>query len=55
VAPDYKIVSRRAGHIGKIWNDSTFANEELGWKAETALEETLASARKWEMKVWGVD
>jgi UDP-glucose 4-epimerase len=52
---NYKIVGRRAGDIEKIWADTTFANEELGWKAETGLEETLASAWKWEKKVRGIN
>jgi len=48
---NYKIVGRRAGDIEKIWADTTFANEELGWKAEKDLEETLLSAWEWEKKV----
>lgn len=52
---NYKIVGRRAGDIEKIWADTTFANEELGWKAETSLEETLASAWKWEKKLRNID
>jgi UDP-glucose 4-epimerase len=44
----YKIVGRRAGDIEKVWADTAFANEELGWKAEKTLEETLLSAWKWE-------
>ncbi len=48
---NYKIVARRAGDIEKIWADTTFANEELGWKAEKGLEETLLSAWNWEKKV----
>ncbi len=48
---NYKIVARRAGDIEKIWADTTYANEELGWKAEKELEETLISAWKWEKKV----
>lgn len=48
---NYKIVDRRAGDIEKIWADTTFANKELGWKAEKGLEETLLSAWKWEKKV----
>lgn len=51
---DYKIVDRRAGDIEKIWADTTFANEELGWKAETSLEDTLLSAWKWEKRVRGI-
>ncbi len=50
----YKIVDRRAGDIEKIWADTTFANEELGWKAEKSLEETLLSAWNWEKNVRGI-
>ena len=51
---NYKIVDRRAGDIEKIWADITLANEELGWKAEKGLEETLLSAWKWEKRVRGI-
>ncbi|MFA9391434.1 MAG: UDP-glucose 4-epimerase GalE [Prolixibacteraceae bacterium] len=54
VKVNYKIVPRRAGDIEKIWADTTYANEELGWKAETSLEETLLSAWNWEKKVRGI-
>lgn len=51
---NYKIVDRRAGDIEKIWADTTFANEELGWKAEKELDETLLSAWNWEKRVRGI-
>lgn len=51
---NYRIVERRAGDIEKIWADTTYANEELGWKAETGIEETLLSAWNWEKKVRGI-
>ncbi|MCT4588652.1 MAG: UDP-glucose 4-epimerase GalE [Carboxylicivirga sp.] len=51
----YKIVDRRAGDIEKIWADTTFGNNELGWKAEKTLEETLSSAWAWEKKVRGLN
>ncbi len=51
---NYKIVPRRDGDIEKIWADTTYANEELGWKAEKELEETLLSAWNWEKKVRGI-
>lgn len=51
---NYKIVDRRAGDIEKIWADTTYANNELGWKAEKGLEETLLSAWNWEKKVRGI-
>jgi len=51
---NYKVVDRRTGDIEKIWADTTFANKELGWSAKIGLEETLASAWKWEKKVRGL-
>jgi len=48
---DYKIVGRREGDIVSAYADTTKANNELGWKAETSLENSLASAWKWEQKI----
>ncbi len=45
---NYKVVDRRAGDIVQIWADTTFANDELGWKAEKSLDEMTLSAWKWE-------
>lgn len=47
----HKIVDRRAGDIEKIYADTTFANNELGWKAESTLDETLLSAWKWQENI----
>jgi UDP-glucose 4-epimerase len=44
----YKIVARRPGDIEKVWADTKFANEELGWKAEKGIDEMMESAWKWE-------
>jgi len=44
----YKIVNRRPGDIEKIWADTSFANKELGWKAEKSLDEMMLSAWNWE-------
>lgn len=52
---NYKIVERRAGDVEQIWADTTYANEELGWKAEKELDETLLSAWNWEKRVRGID
>lgn len=52
---NYKIVARRAGDIEQIWADTVYANEELGWRAEKGLEETLLSAWKWEKHVRGIN
>ncbi|NOX48437.1 MAG: UDP-glucose 4-epimerase GalE [Chlorobi bacterium] len=46
---NYKIVERRAGDIEKVWADTTFANSELGWKAEKGIDEMMRSAWKWEL------
>ncbi len=51
---NYKIVGRRAGDIEQIWADTTYANEELGWKAEKELDETLLSAWNWEKNIRGI-
>ena len=51
VKVNYKIVDRRSGDIEQIWADTTYANEELGWKSETSLEDTLISAWEWEKNV----
>jgi UDP-glucose 4-epimerase len=45
---NYKIVGRRSGDIEKVWADTRLANKELGWKAQSTLEETILSAWNWE-------
>ncbi|MBR6251877.1 MAG: UDP-glucose 4-epimerase GalE [Bacteroidales bacterium] len=50
----YKIVARRAGDIEQIYADTTLANNELGWKAQVPIEDTLASAWNWEKHVRGI-
>ena len=47
----HKIVGRRAGDIEKVWADPTYANEVLGWKAETSLADTLRSAWDWQCRL----
>ena len=44
----YKIVGRRPGDIVKVWGNVDKANKVLGWKAETPLEDVLATAWKWQ-------
>lgn len=48
---NYQIVGRRAGDIVKVWADPSYANKELGWKAETPIEDTLRSAWNWQLKL----
>ena len=50
----YQVVDRRPGDVEQIWADTTHANEELGWKAEKGLDETLLSAWNWEKNVRGI-
>lgn len=45
---NYRIVPRRPGDTEKVWADTRFANEELGWKAEKTLDEMMLSAWNWE-------
>ena len=45
---NYKFAPRRPGDVVAIWADTALANEELGWKAERSVEDTLASAWAWE-------
>mgnify|MGYP000319096426 CR=1 FL=1 len=51
----HKIVGRRAGDIEKIWADTSYANRELGWKAERPIEDTLRSAWAWEKRLRGIE
>lgn len=48
---NYKIVGRRVGDIEKIWAQPSHANEVLGWKAKENIEDTMASAWKWQLKL----
>jgi len=48
---NYKVVERREGDVEQVWADTRFANDELGWKAEKGIEETLLSAWTWEKKI----
>ena len=51
---NYKIAPRRPGDVVAIWADTKLANEELGWKAERSLDDTLRSAWAWEKNVRGI-
>lgn len=42
---------RREGDIEKVWGNVDKANKVLGWKAETPVEDVLASAWKWQKKL----
>jgi UDP-glucose 4-epimerase len=48
---NYQIVSRREGDVIEAYANTDKANTVLGWKAQSSLEEALASAWKWELKI----
>lgn len=48
---NYKIVGRREGDIEQIWANPERANKILGWKAQENIEDTMASAWKWQLKL----
>ena len=47
----YQIVGRREGDIEQVWAKPDKANNVLGWKADTPIEDVLLSAWKWEQKI----
>ena len=47
----HKIVGRRAGDIEKVWANPKYANEVLGWKAESSIDDTMRSAWAWQKKL----
>lgn len=47
----YKIAARRPGDVVAAYAETKKASQVLGWKAQFTLEESLASAWKWEQAV----
>ena len=47
----YKIVDRREGDVISAYANTDKANNILGWKTQSTLEEAMASAWKWEQKI----
>lgn len=48
---NYQIVGRREGDIEQVWANPEKANKVLGWTAQETVEDTLASAWKWQQKL----
>ncbi len=48
---NYQMVERREGDITSAYANTDKANKVLGWKAQSNLEDSLASAWKWERKI----
>jgi len=51
VKVNWAFAPRREGDIEKVWGNVDKANKVLGWKAETPLNDVLASAWKWQLKL----
>ena len=49
----YKIVERREGDVTMAYASTDKANNILGWKTASSLDEAMESAWKWEQKVRG--
>lgn len=50
---NYKIVERREGDITAAYAHTAHANDVLGWKTESSLDDAMASAWNWEKKIRG--
>ena len=48
---NYKIVARREGDVPAVWADTTFGENELGWKAQLTMEDALRDSWNWEKKL----
>lgn len=51
VKVNWEYAPRREGDIEKVWGNVDKANKVLGWKADTPIEDVLASAWKWQVKL----
>ncbi|MFO8088184.1 MAG: UDP-glucose 4-epimerase GalE [Bacteroidales bacterium] len=51
VSLNYEITGRRPGDVEQVWADTSYANRELGWKAERNLEDMMRTAWIWEKKL----
>ena len=48
---NYTIVGRRPGDVVTAYADTSKANNVLGWKAQSTLDQAMRSAWDWEQKV----
>ena len=51
VKVNWQYAPRREGDIEKVWGNVDKANNVLGWRADTPIEDVLASAWKWQVKL----
>ncbi len=47
----YKFVDRRPGDVTSAYAETTKANNDLGWKHESSLDDAMASAWEWEKRM----
>jgi UDP-glucose 4-epimerase len=52
---NYSIAQRRSGDVVTAFADTTRANEVLGWKAASSLDDAMRSAWKWECAIRNLD
>ncbi|WP_223034773.1 UDP-glucose 4-epimerase GalE [Hanstruepera marina] len=48
---NYKIAPRREGDVTQAFADTSKANTQLGWKAESTLDDAMKSAWLWEKQI----
>ena len=48
---NYRIVGRREGDITAAYAETSKANNELGWKTKSTLDDAMLSAWKWEQNI----
>ncbi len=48
---NWRFAPRRAGDIEQIWADASLAEQKLNWRAAKGINEMVASAWKWELKL----
>jgi UDP-glucose 4-epimerase len=48
-----RIVGRRPGDVEAVWADTTLAAEDLGWRSDRPLDETLRTAWAWQQHLAG--
>lgn len=46
----YQIVDRRSGDVTEVWADPSFAEKELGWKAERDIDAMCVDSWRWQTK-----
>ena len=48
---NYKFAPKREGDVIQAYADTNNANSELGWKAESSLDDAMLSAWNWEKQI----